>query len=381
VGAGRHAQANILDLIGDVYDAALDEKLWCGLAPRIAQTFKSTSAQIHVRHTRDSHVERLTFSENYRATDPEIYNSYYAQRDVWVERAAKLGLSKVFASKDLISDAEFEQTEIYQGLARHIGIFYVVGSVFPIGNDGLGVIGMHRPRDGATYDEQDKTRVRQFLPHLKRALQIRSRLADPAIEHGAALDALKRSGTATLAVTRDGHLLYANDSAEQLLRACDAIRVIGGRLAAADRAAAQRLTAFIRECSDLAAGKAGGSGGTLAISRGERLPLTALVAPFRPAREALGAPLPAAIVFLRDPESPSPKSLALRGLFGLTAAEAVVAAALADGKVVEGLATELGVTLNTVRTHLKNVFAKTGTTRQAQLVALILSSVAVLLGG
>ena len=49
-----------------------------------------------------------------------------------------------------------------------------------------------------------------------------------------------------------------------------------------------------------------------------------------------------------------------------------------DGKAVADLANSVGVTLNTVRTNLKSIFAKTGTTRQAQLVALILTSVAVL---
>jgi len=381
VGAGRNAQANILDLIGDVYDAALDEKLWRGLAPRIARTFASTSAAVQVRNTRDGRVDLLASTENFDRLAVETYGTYYAQRDVWVQRASKLRTSQVVASKDLISDSDFENTEIYQNYARRLGIFYVVGAVFPIAGDEVAAIGVHRAHDGATYDDRDKSLLGQFLPHLRRALQIRRRLADPAIEHGAALDALERSGTATLVVSGDGRLLYANGAAERLLQAGDGLRVIGGRLAAAGRSTAERLTAFIRDCSNTAAGKASGAGGVLAIARAERLPLTVLVAPFRPAREGIGAALPAAVLFLRDPESPNPKSLALRGLFGLTAAEAAVAAALADGKVVEGLATELGVTLNTVRTHLKNIFAKTGTTRQAQLVALILSSVAVLMGG
>ena len=81
---------------------------------------------------------------------------------------------------------------------------------------------------------------------------------------------------------------------------------------------------------------------------------------------------------MRDPEAASPTALSLQGLFGLTAAEAAVAVALAQGRAAEDLAGRLGVSLNTVRTHIKNVLAKTGTSRQAQLVALILGSVATL---
>ncbi len=372
-------EARILDLIGAVYDAALDETLWPGLAPRIAHTFDSASAQIQVRHLEAGRVERLALTDNYKGHDLQAYESYYAARDVWVARAAALGMSGVVASKDLISDAEFERTEIYRDWARSLGIFYVLGAVFRISDDRLGVLGIHRPRAGGGYDDEAKARASRFLPHLKRALEIRQRLAGPAIARAVALDALERSGTATLVASGDGRLLYANRRAEELLRTGDVVLVVVGRLTARDHEAAARLSALIRTSAATAGGVGSSSGGALSIARGERLPLTVLVAPFRPARDGFGAPLPAAIVFLRDPESPNPRNLALQGLFGLTAAEATLAAGLADGKGVEGLAMQLGISLNTARTHLKNIFAKTGTNRHAQLVALILGSVAVLM--
>ncbi len=375
-------QPRILDLIGEVYDAALDETLWPSLAPKIANTFGSASAQIQVRHLEAGRVERLALTDNYKGHDLQAYESYYAARDVWVARAAALGMSGVVASKDLISDAEFEQSEIYQDWARSLGIFYVVGAVFRISDDQLGVLGIHRPRAGGGYDDEAKARASQFLPHLKRAIEIRHRLAGPATARAVALEALERSGTATLVASGDGRLLFANRRAEELLRTGDAVLAAGGRLTARDHEAAARLSALIRTSAATAGGSGSGSGGVLSIERGERLPLTVLVAPFRPAREGFGAPLPAAIVFLRDPESQSPRSLALQGLFGLTAAEATLAAGLAtglaQGKGVEGLATQLGISLNTAKTHLKNIFAKTGSSRQAQLVALVLGSVAVM---
>lgn len=378
------AEAAIIDLIGEVYDAALDEKLWPELAPRIARTFDSTSTAVRVRYMRDGrleHVEGLALTANYDHPISERYESYYAARDVWVERARQIGVSKVVASKDIISDAEFERTEVCQDLCRPLGYFYMVGAIFPISGDAIGVIGIHRPRQAGGYDERDKRRVARFLPHLQRALEIGQRLATLAIDHGAALDALERTRIATLVVSADGRLLYANHRAEAILRAGDAISLIGGRLAARDRGAAARLGALIRDAASTARGNGHGAGGVLSVPRGERLPLTLLVAPFRPARDGLGAPIPAAIVFLRDPEGPSPRNIALQGLFGLTAAEATVAAGLANGAAVDGLAARLGISLNTAKTHLKNIFAKTGTSRQAQLVALILSSVAILLDG
>lgn len=153
--------------------------------------------------------------------------------------------------------------------------------------------------------------------------------------------------------------------------------MIGGRLAIRHPATQARLMALIREAVDTAADHgAAVPGRALAIARDDRLPLTVLVAPLRPAREGFGAALPAAIVFLRDPERPTPMSLILQGLFGLTPAEAAIAALLAGGRAVEDIAARQRIAANTVRVHLKSIFTKTDTTRQAQLVALILCSVA-----
>jgi DNA-binding CsgD family transcriptional regulator len=61
----------------------------------------------------------------------------------------------------------------------------------------------------------------------------------------------------------------------------------------------------------------------------------------------------------------------LHGLFDLSPAEARVARLLLEGKSVAGIAAESKVGENTVRAHLKSIFAKTGVNRQAELVRLL----------
>jgi DNA-binding CsgD family transcriptional regulator len=64
----------------------------------------------------------------------------------------------------------------------------------------------------------------------------------------------------------------------------------------------------------------------------------------------------------------------LRDLFDLTPAEARVACGIAAGKTVHDLAAEAGLAAGTVRQQLKSVFGKTGVSRQADLVALVVGS-------
>jgi DNA-binding CsgD family transcriptional regulator len=61
----------------------------------------------------------------------------------------------------------------------------------------------------------------------------------------------------------------------------------------------------------------------------------------------------------------------LVGCYDLTSAEARVAAAVAAGRTIDEIADASAVSRETVRTHLKRVLSKTGTTRQGELAAML----------
>jgi DNA-binding CsgD family transcriptional regulator len=63
----------------------------------------------------------------------------------------------------------------------------------------------------------------------------------------------------------------------------------------------------------------------------------------------------------------------LRKSYSLTKAESRVAGLLLDGKTSRHIATELNVQSNSVRAHLKAIYAKTGTHSQVELLNLLQS--------
>lgn len=77
-------------------------------------------------------------------------------------------------------------------------------------------------------------------------------------------------------------------------------------------------------------------------------------------------------VAVLDLEAPPhiPEDL-LRAALRLTEAEAALASALVGGETLQSVAARTGVRVSTLRTQLASVLAKTGATRQAQLVAII----------
>lgn len=83
---------------------------------------------------------------------------------------------------------------------------------------------------------------------------------------------------------------------------------------------------------------------------------------------------PAVAVMLIDPNQrvQLPETL-LAELFGFTPTEATIAMHLAEGQRKEGIAEQLGISATTVAFHLRNLFQKTDTRRQAELIAVILA--------
>jgi len=64
----------------------------------------------------------------------------------------------------------------------------------------------------------------------------------------------------------------------------------------------------------------------------------------------------------------------VRSLHDLTQAESELVGQLARGHSLEEASRARGVSINTMRSHLKSVFRKTATNRQAELVQLVLRS-------
>jgi DNA-binding CsgD family transcriptional regulator len=372
-------EERLSDLIGQVYDAALDPTLWAGVGSGIARALNSASTALVVQNSRE-HPQWLSRTANLADDAARQYEAHYHKLDEWALRAARKGTSRIFIGQELISDADFVRTEFYNDWCRKVEGFHVVGSVFSVANGTIGLLGVHRPEGGNAYTTGDKVLTGRLLSHLRRALQIRQHLSHVGIERQAVLDTFERTGVATLVVASDGHVLYANGESERLLREGDVVRLVGGKLAAGSPREAARLAQLIQAAVEVAATAGGAAGEALKLERADRLPLTVLVAPFRPARDGFGAELPAALVFIRDPERPSAAGIALQGLFGLTVMEACIAAALCQGKSLEDITRQHGISINTAKTHLKGILLKTGTRRQAELVALLLRSVAVLGG-
>ncbi len=362
-------------LIAHLYDAAVDAALWPGTASRIAQALGSTSTVVKL-HGDGGQVSLLECTGNLMVSArDQAWADDWHRRDLWVERSVACGMSRIITDEDLVTREEQARSGFYQEWLPHLGIHHMLGAVFPTSQGAVGVLGIHRPRDAGAYAGQERRQAALVLPHLQRALRLGQRFAAAIHQQAVALQALDRLDTGVLVMDGTCRILHASAMADTLLRGNPALAVVRGRLSLHPPALRDRLLASVHAAMETARGRVGTPGSALSIPRRQRMPLTLEVAPLRPAALAFGEERPAVLVFIRDPEAPLAVAK-LRELFGLTRTEAVVAAALGRGQSLDDIATEMGIGLGTVRTHLKRILFKTGTHRQAQAVALLARSVA-----
>ena len=113
--------------------------------------------------------------------------------------------------------------------------------------------------------------------------------------------------------------------------------------------------------------------GVMQVSRpSARRPLALVVSPTRNAASPFGRSHAVSIAFADPERAPEPDADLLARLYGFTAREAGVAALLLQGLSPNEAAGELAMTENTVRTHIRHLFDKTGVERLADLVRLLM---------
>jgi DNA-binding CsgD family transcriptional regulator len=181
----------------------------------------------------------------------------------------------------------------------------------------------------------------------------------------AALNAL----TVGVVLTRhDGQVLYMNAAARRQIRTGRALCLLNNRFSATDPSAARGLRAALACLSE--DGENVPRFQTLALPDREGAGVLATILPLDLQAQTPSTAI--AAIFIQDPAMKTrPPDKAFAALYCLTDAELRVIRALADGLTSRQVARALGLGLETVKTHLRRIFQKTGATRQADIIALI----------
>jgi DNA-binding CsgD family transcriptional regulator len=219
-------------------------------------------------------------------------------------------------------------------------------------------------------DDDMRRRMALVAPHARRAVLIGKAIDRKADEAATFADILDTLSAGLFLIDANGRIVHANAAGREILGADDFLGTIDGQLVARDPVTGTFQDIFANG-SDLQIG-----------SKGIALPLTARdgechvahVLPLGPAagRGPGGASKVVVAVFVFKATLETPPSPEVIGrAYQLTPAELRVLLAIVNVGGIPEVASALGVSGSTIKTHVRRLFDKTGTGRQADLVKLV----------
>ncbi len=361
------------DLIGNVYDAALDPLLWPAALGNVARYVGGSSAALYAKDatsksgnvfyhdgSQDRHYIRLYFDE-YIKIDPATTGHFFA------------GVGEVVATADVVSYEEFLQTRFYKEWAAPQGLVDFVSAILDKSLTSIASFGVFRHERDGLVDDETRRRMRLVVPHVRRSVLIGKVVDLKTAEAAALADTLDAISAGMFLVDAGSRVIHANAAGHSILATGDLLRVVGGRLASGNPSCDGSLQSIFAAA---AGGDAAlGLGGIAVPLTGcDGVPHVAHVLPLtsgrrRRAGSAYGA---AAALFVHKAtlNAPSPPQI-IAQTFGLTPTELRVLLAAVEVGGAPEVAEALGVAETTVKFHLRHLFEKTETHRQADLVRLV----------
>ncbi|NIX77668.1 helix-turn-helix transcriptional regulator [Microvirga terricola] len=364
------------ELIGAIYDCALDPGRWEAALADVADAFDCTVASLTLS---DLHNNRFLLNKAagwepalLRLKSERHVPEINARLTEWL--ALQASADEMFVTSVHLSP-DYIQTSLYvEECLKPQGIVDIMHMFLMSTHRQFAEIGLGRhARQGAITGREIEL-GRLLLPHLRKTVAISDLLDVRAIERTHMAEALDALRCGVVLTDERGGILHANRSAEQMMRNGGPIRNANRSLAAGTPSASRELRSAIA----LAARdetRLGEMPSAICLTDGSFPPAYAHVLPMTVGdlRTRL-QPEAVAAVFVGRTDERSGAALVAKA-FDLTPAEERILESLVAGQTLAKAANHFGIAQSTAKTHLDHIFAKTGVSRQTELIRLTMQLV------
>lgn len=360
-------------LIGLIYDSAVDASRWSEALSALREALNFANAGLNwidfvsARTLLDVSVG---IEERWR----NVQHDYDAEAlALWgdFEALQSYPLGEPLLMSTVASRAAIESSAYFREWGKPQGLVDLMALPLVRTRSTVGNIAMGRGQASGPVASFELEALRLLSPHLQRALAIGKLFDLKALEIHALGETLNALRTPVLLVDHELMVLSTNPAAEEVLKVADGIQLVDGVLSAGSEVAnsALRIAVQTAVAGDLKLGSRG-LGVPVRHADGRATLLHVLPLTRGSLREDLAPRASAAVFVAQVSGSHVPSGEALAALFDLTSTESRVFVLLANGRTQRQIASDLGIGLGTVKTHLLRVFDKTGTKRQVELVRL-----------
>ncbi len=359
----------VSDLIGRLYDAALDPGRWPGTLDDFRARLGFEQAALSLQEMPSGRVmlnETAGMQPEWAARIPE-----YAADIVALWGGAAWLMAQRPDDPVVLSHVNPEvaagtcSNRYYREWRKPQGLIDTLAVKIAPDTTSIASASLIRHERQGPIESVDVERMRLFAPHLRRAIQI-GRLLDPRrLVDDAAATTLERLGTPVLLVDAERVLLHANEAGARLLETGTPLRIRSGRVEPASLEARRKLADAVRGLLAGRLPRAGEIG--LAARNGHPLMLH-LIAVKRGEVDFGPRGVLIAVSGMTGAQKVSVETIGLA--LGMTRAQAAVFQAMAEARSTAEAAERMGIAVSTLRSHLVQIYAKCGLRGQGDLVDL-----------
>ena len=366
-------------LIERIYDSALRPEAWQGVVHRVSEMFGGSPVMLGFFLPGETSFGPR-FSVGLQVEYLDTYLEHLLNDLPWSTRTMRHLVDRVAPISEAFSDVEIERTAFYTEWLKPQGL----APIWPAGHtlvdesgEPIGGFVVFRAEGQGPFSDEELASISPFIPHFRRALHVHLALHGARTVQHAVSEALNRLPTGVLLLNKKREVVLRNRGADRIVSQDDGFRLDRNGPCATNARENASLQKLIADAMETQHRGPLASSGFLSVSRPSgRRPFAVMVTPLL-AVPAGGVVSDAVVaLFVSDPDAGRvSEAEVLAKLYALTHSEAEMVRLLALGLSLEEAAGKRGVSMNTARSHLKHAFAKTGTSRQGELVRLVITGV------
>jgi DNA-binding CsgD family transcriptional regulator/PAS domain-containing protein len=365
------------DIIHVAHHAAGDPALWDEVVAGLAEQLKASAVAFvdynaTVGHGDIAHATGIP--PNFR----RLYAARFSTQNVWLDPRRDFSAGDIFTGAELVPNWELARTTFYRDWLRPQRLHHCLVAIL-CQDGGLvrGLIAL-RPLGRSPFDAADKRSLGALLPELRCAYELGTRFAASHSRADMMREVMQALPQAIFLVDRDGYPSFANRAAERLLAQGDGLAIVSGMLSAGAQTRELRhlVHAAVAGCGERpqAEGQVLPEKQMLLGRPSGAPPLIVRIKALSPSSIDESGRSSAAVLVLVQPIDSLDAIRHLSGYYRMTPAEARLAALILKGRSLLAAASELRISKNTARTHMKRIYLKTETHRQVDLVRLLTSA-------
>jgi DNA-binding CsgD family transcriptional regulator/PAS domain-containing protein len=364
-------QAKIDQIVDKLYAGTLDTAAWSGAMAGMTEFLNCSGVILIAANPATQAVTRDEVSPGSREI-MQVYREHWAATDIRITKGLPAPVGEPCHEQQMVVRREWQRSAVLNEILLPSDVPFILVTWLHRSEDKVVALTFQGSRHRGPFDEDDSRKVKRLIPHVQRALEIRDRLEANEVRARTLSSLVDRSAVGVIVLDQKGRILESTGLAERLLELGSEMRRASDRTLWLQEPAGSLLRRWIftgvppeEHLSSL-----------LNVPRhGGLQSLCVLLAPMPPVPTLwLGAD-PRWLLFVYDPQRRvAPATASISRELGVSAREAEIAVLLSTGYDLLSVATRLGISLHTIRTHLKHIFEKTGSHSQSDLIRRVLLS-------